>query len=45
VDTRHRDCGAHVDIQIRCERGHHLEAADIETLPGPAFRLREDKLT
>jgi DNA-binding HxlR family transcriptional regulator len=45
VVNRHRDCGAHVQVQIRCDQDHHLEAADIETLPGPGFRLREDRLT
>jgi DNA-binding HxlR family transcriptional regulator len=38
--SRHRGCGAHVDAQIRCERGHTVEAKDIENIPGPAFRLR-----
>ena len=40
VHARHRGCGAHVDVQIRCERGHHVEAPDIESVPGPSFRLR-----
>ncbi|MFJ5035057.1 winged helix-turn-helix transcriptional regulator [Streptomyces sp. NPDC088560] len=37
---RHRGCGAHVDAQIRCERGHAVQAQDIESVPGPAFRMK-----
>jgi DNA-binding HxlR family transcriptional regulator len=40
VLARHRECGAHVDAQIRCERGHAVQAKDIESVPGPAFRMR-----
>jgi DNA-binding HxlR family transcriptional regulator len=38
--SQHRGCGAHVDAQIRCERGHAVQPEDIESIPGPAFRLR-----
>jgi DNA-binding HxlR family transcriptional regulator len=40
VLARHRECGAHVDVQISCERGHPVQAKDIESVPGPAFRMR-----
>lgn len=40
VITRHRGCGAHVDARIRCEQGHAMEAEDIESVPGPAFRMK-----
>jgi DNA-binding HxlR family transcriptional regulator len=40
VRTRHRGCGAHVDVQIRCAHDHHVEPADLESVPGPAFRLK-----
>jgi DNA-binding HxlR family transcriptional regulator len=40
VYARHRGCGAHVEVQIRCDRGHHVQAPDIESIPGPSFRLR-----
>jgi hypothetical protein len=40
VLARHRGCGAHVDARIRCERGHAVQAEDIESVPGPAFRMR-----
>ncbi|MEV6380073.1 helix-turn-helix domain-containing protein [Streptomyces sp. NPDC051773] len=38
--SRHRGCGAHVDARIRCDRGHAVQPEDIESIPGPAFRLR-----
>ena len=38
--SRHRGCGAPVDAQIRCEHGHSVRPEDIESIPGPAFRLR-----
>ncbi|MDQ0711354.1 DNA-binding HxlR family transcriptional regulator [Streptomyces luteogriseus] len=37
VLARHRECGGHVDVQIRCGRGHPVQAKDIESVPGPAF--------
>ena len=40
VEARHRGCGGHVDVQIRCERDHHVQLENIEPIPGPAFRLR-----
>jgi DNA-binding HxlR family transcriptional regulator len=40
VQTRHRDCGGHVDVQFRCEHDHHVQPTDLESRPGPAFRLR-----
>jgi DNA-binding HxlR family transcriptional regulator len=38
--SRHRGCGAAVDAQIRCDHGHTVQPEDIESIPGPAFRLR-----
>jgi hypothetical protein len=40
VVARHRECGAHLDVQIRCERGHPVQVRGIESVPGPAFRIR-----
>ena len=40
VEARHRGCGGHVHVQIRCDRDHDVRLEDIESLPGPAFRLR-----
>lgn len=37
----HRECGARAGVEIRCEHGHPMEAGDIESVPGPAFRLRQ----
>ena len=40
VQVRHRGCGAPVDVQMRCDRDHPVDAADLESVPGPAFRLK-----
>lgn len=40
VLTRHRECGAPVGVQVRCEQGHAVQAQDVESVPGPAFRLK-----
>ncbi|MFI7300277.1 winged helix-turn-helix transcriptional regulator [Streptomyces sp. NPDC050121] len=40
VLTRHRGCSAPVGVRLRCEEGHAVQAEDIESVPGPAFRLR-----
>lgn len=40
VLNRHRDCGARVEVQLRCEHDHHVQTPDIESVPGPAFRLK-----
>jgi len=40
MDSRHRGCGGHVGVHIRCDRDHDVPAVDIETAPGPAFRWR-----
>lgn len=42
IITRHRDCGAPLDVQIRCQSDHHVGAADIDATPGPAFRMKPD---
>ncbi|MFF1443168.1 winged helix-turn-helix transcriptional regulator [Streptomyces sp. NPDC058295] len=38
--TRHRGCGAHVHTQIRCSEGHPVQADDVESIPGPGFRMK-----
>ncbi|MFE5085011.1 winged helix-turn-helix transcriptional regulator [Streptomyces mirabilis] len=40
VLARHRGCGAQVGVQIRCEGGHSVRAVDIESVPGPGFRMK-----
>ncbi|MFM9589256.1 winged helix-turn-helix transcriptional regulator [Streptomyces scabiei] len=40
VLTRHHACGAHVEVQICCRQGHAVQADDIESVPGPAFRMK-----
>jgi DNA-binding HxlR family transcriptional regulator len=42
IVTRHRNCGARLDVQVRCEHDHHVTAADTETEPGPGFRMTAD---
>ncbi|WP_069768910.1 helix-turn-helix domain-containing protein [Streptomyces sp. LUP30] len=39
--TRHRGCGAHVHAQIRCSEGHPVPADDLESVPGPGFRMKQ----
>ena len=43
VINRHRGCGAHLEVQVRCENDHHVGATDIETEPGPGFRMKTDR--
>jgi DNA-binding HxlR family transcriptional regulator len=43
IVTRHRGCGASVDVQVRCEHDHHVGAADTEAAPGPGFRMKADQ--
>ncbi|MEU5636324.1 hypothetical protein ACH47C_27985 [Streptomyces rishiriensis] len=38
--TRHRGCGAHVHAQIRCSKGRPVQADDVESIPGPGFRVK-----
>ncbi|WP_416975832.1 winged helix-turn-helix transcriptional regulator [Streptomyces sp. 4F14] len=40
VVPRHRECGGKVGLQIRCDRGHPVQAEDIENTPGPGFRMK-----
>jgi DNA-binding HxlR family transcriptional regulator len=30
VELRHKDCGAKVQVELRCEAGHELEVEDLE---------------
>ncbi|MGW2569006.1 winged helix-turn-helix transcriptional regulator [Streptomyces sp. NPDC001537] len=43
VLARHRECGGRVDVRISCERGHPVPTQDIESVPGPAFRMRSSE--
>ena len=43
VVTRHRDCGAPLSVQIRCEHSHDVAADRIEVVPGPGFRVKAAK--
>ena len=43
IVTRHRSCGARVDVQVRCEHDHHVSAAGTEAEPGPGFRMKADQ--
>jgi DNA-binding HxlR family transcriptional regulator len=40
VNTFHTGCGAPLSVQIRCEHDHHVHTRDIETAPGPGFRMK-----
>ncbi|MGC0335283.1 DNA-binding HxlR family transcriptional regulator [Streptomyces sp. SLBN-8D4] len=40
VEARHRGCGGHVQAQIHCSEGHPVQADDIESIPGPGFRMK-----
>ena len=43
VVTRHRGCGARVDVQVRCEHDHHVGPTETESEPGPGFRMKADQ--
>jgi hypothetical protein len=40
IVTRHRDCGAPVNVQVRCEKDHRVAGTDMEAEPGPGFRMK-----
>lgn len=41
--TVHRDCGADVRVQLRCEAGHDVESPrDVIPAPGPGARIRAE---
>ena len=40
IAAHHQGCGANVEAELRCARGHRLDATDITITPGAAFRLR-----
>jgi DNA-binding HxlR family transcriptional regulator len=42
IVTRHRGCGTRVEVQVRCERDHHVKGTDTEAARGPGFRLKAD---
>jgi DNA-binding HxlR family transcriptional regulator len=42
VINRHRECGAQLSVQVRCERDHHVPAAEVEVSPGPGFQTKKD---
>jgi DNA-binding HxlR family transcriptional regulator len=33
VDLRHRNCGEHVDVRLRCASGHDVNVEDLELAP------------
>jgi DNA-binding HxlR family transcriptional regulator len=40
VELKHRDCGAPVELQLRCTEGHHVTSArDVTPVPGPGARM------
>ncbi len=43
IVNRHRNCGADLHVEVRCEHDHHINAADIESEPGPGFRMKTDQ--
>ena len=41
METRHKDCGAQVNVVLRCEAGHDVGSArDVVARPGPSARRR-----
>jgi DNA-binding HxlR family transcriptional regulator len=41
LEFRHRDCGAQVDLVLRCAEGHEIDAVRaVVTAPGPGARRR-----
>ncbi|MFI1995436.1 winged helix-turn-helix transcriptional regulator [Actinoplanes sp. NPDC020271] len=42
VINRHRDCGAPLSVQVRCDRDHPVPATEVEISPGPGFRTKAD---
>jgi len=41
VTLHHKDCGAQIDVTVRCAEGHELASArDARPQPGPGARLR-----
>jgi DNA-binding HxlR family transcriptional regulator len=40
VELAHRDCGAPVELQLRCTKGHRLASArEVTAAPGPGARM------
>jgi DNA-binding HxlR family transcriptional regulator len=40
VELTHRDCGAPVELQLRCAEGHYVASArDVTPVPGPGARM------
>jgi DNA-binding HxlR family transcriptional regulator len=42
IVTRHRGCGAPLDVQVRCEHDHHVTTSDTEAQPGPGIRMKAE---
>lgn len=40
IDLRHRGCGGSVDLELRCSRGHEVDQASVEPVPGPGLKRR-----
>ncbi|TDD43424.1 transcriptional regulator [Kribbella antibiotica] len=41
IEPRHRDCGEHVSVVLRCDAGHEPEPRQVAIRPGPGAILRE----
>lgn len=40
IRIAHRDCGAPVQVRLRCDAGHDVPADEVAVLPGPAREPR-----
>lgn len=40
IDLRHAGCGGSVDLELRCSRGHEVDQASVEPVPGPGLKRR-----
>lgn len=40
VLVSHKDCGAPLHVEVRCEAGHQVSPKEVEMAPGPSFRLK-----
>jgi DNA-binding HxlR family transcriptional regulator len=40
VVITHRECGAEIEVQLRCTADHHVDPADLHAAPGPGYRTK-----
>lgn len=40
VVVSHRECGADLEVELRCAAGHHVEPSEVHAEPGPGYRTR-----